>query len=72
VALHQQLLHYPQEIISLMDMLVNDLFGELFPDTSIAADPIQVRPFNIGHSVNMRALDPSGMRTVCVCVSLGA
>lgn len=44
-----------------MDMVVNDLFGELFPGTSsLAADPIQVRPFGLGRSVNMRELDPSG------------
>lgn len=54
-------MHYPQEIISLMDMIVNDYFAELFPETSISADPIQVRPFNTGSSVNMRELDPSGM-----------
>lgn len=44
-----------------MDMIVSDYFAELFPETSIAADMIQVRPFNIGSSVNMRELDPSGM-----------
>lgn len=54
-----QLKHYPQEIISLMDMIVNDYFAELFPEANIGADPIQVRPFNTGSSVNMRELDPS-------------
>lgn len=54
-----QLRHYPQEIISLMDMIVNDYFTELFPESSNDADPIQVRPFNTGSSVNMRELDPS-------------
>ncbi len=43
-----------------MDMIVNDYFTELFPEANLAADPIQVRPFNIGSSVNMRELDPSG------------
>lgn len=57
--LYGQLKHYPQEIISLMDMIVNDYFSELFPEMNISADPIQVRPFNIGESVNMRELDPS-------------
>lgn len=57
----QQLLHYPNEIVSLMDMVVNELFAELFPDNAhlIANDPIQVRPFGIGNNVNMRCLDPS-------------
>lgn len=61
VLLAQQLQHYPQEIISLMDMIVNDYFSELFPDVGqqLGSDPIQVRPFNIGTSVNMRELDPS-------------
>lgn len=59
--LAQQLQHYPQEIISLMDMIVNDYFAELFPESEspLGSDPIQVRPFNIGSSVNMRELDPS-------------
>lgn len=57
----QQLLNYPNEIVSLMDMVVNELFAELFPDNAhlIANDPIQVRPFGIGNNVNMRCLDPS-------------
>lgn len=56
-ALHQQLVHYPQEVISLMDMVVNELYAELFnADTN---DPIQVRVFNLGPSINMRSLDPA-------------
>jgi len=56
-----QLQQYPQEIISLMDMIINDYFQELFPEAAghIGADPIQVRPFGTGASVNMRELDPA-------------
>lgn len=55
----QQLCQYPQEIIPLMDMVINEYFAELFPEVDISADPIQVRPFNLDNSVNMRDLDPS-------------
>lgn len=55
----QQLTQYPQEIIPLMDMVINEYFAELFPEVDISADPIQVRPFNLDQSVNMRDLDPS-------------
>ncbi len=54
-----QLLHYPNEIVSLMDMVVNEYFSELYPEVDISNDPIQVRPFNTGKTVNMRELDPS-------------
>jgi len=53
----QQLVHYPVEMVQLMDMVVNELYVEMFPDAD-SADPIQVRPFNTGRAVNMRELDP--------------
>jgi DNA replication licensing factor MCM4 len=59
-SLYAQLLHYPQEIIPLMDLVVNDIFSELFPEVNIIESPIQIRPFNIGKTVNARLLDPSG------------
>jgi DNA replication licensing factor MCM4 len=59
LAFKQQLTQYPQEIIPLMDMVINEYFAELFPEVDISADPIQVRPFNLDQSVNMRDLDPS-------------
>lgn len=55
----QQLTQYPQEIIPLMDMVINDYFVELFPEVDVTADAIQVRPFNLDQTVNMRDLDPS-------------
>lgn len=57
----QQLLHYPMEIIQMMDMVVNEFFSELFPEVDLNSDPIQVRPFNTGKVVNMRNLDPSDL-----------
>ena len=59
ITFKQQLSQYPQEIIPLMDMVINEYFTELFPEFDISADPIQVRPFNLDQSVNMRDLDPS-------------
>lgn len=67
--LHRQLLHYPQEIISLMDMVVNEMYEELFPTTTAdtASPAIQVRVHNIGESVNMRNLDPADIdKLVCI------
>lgn len=43
-----------------MDLIVNDIFSELFPEVNTAESPIQIRPFNIGKTVNVRLLDPSG------------
>ncbi|PJF16702.1 DNA helicase, partial [Paramicrosporidium saccamoebae] len=58
----QQLLHYPMEMVQMMDMVVNDFFAELFPEAAdLNNDPIQVRPFNTGKVVNMRELDPSDL-----------
>ena len=57
----QQLLHYPVEMIQLMDMVANEVYVELFPDVPEGTDPIQVRPFGIGRVVNMRGLDPTDL-----------
>lgn len=56
--LYRQLVNFPQEIIPLMDMVANEYFTELFPGIEISSDPIQIRPFNAGKSVNMRLLNP--------------
>ena len=58
---------YPQELIPLMDMVVNQEFGALPPDSSVmdrggtnSAGParLEVRPFNLPHQIKMRDLDP--------------
>ena len=55
--LYRQLICYPQEVIPTLDMAVNEMFFERFPDT-ILAHQIQVRPFNAEKTRNMRALNP--------------
>ena len=55
--LYRQLICYPQEVIPTMDMAVNDMFFEKFPDT-VLNHQIQVRPFNAEKTRNLRALNP--------------
>lgn len=56
-----QLLLYPIEMIQLMDVVINEIFHELYPTVDLNHDPIQVRPFNTGRTINMRNLDPSDL-----------
>lgn len=56
----KQLMSYPVEMIQLMDMVVNELYLEMFPEVEVT-DPIQVRPFNTGKVVNMRELNPDDL-----------
>lgn len=55
--LYRQLICYPQEVIPTLDMAVNEMFFERFPD-AVLAHTIQVRPFNAEKTRNMRALNP--------------
>jgi len=57
--LYRQLVCYPQEVIPTLDMTVNELFFEKYPDV-ILPHQIQVRPFNADKTKNMRALNPEG------------
>lgn len=57
--LYHQLLRYPQEVIPLMDHTATELFLDMFDDADLQGRSINVRPFNFGHSVNMRSLNPS-------------
>ena len=57
--LYRQLTAYPQEVIPTLDMAVNEMFFERYPDTSLEHQ-IQVRPFNMEKTNNMRSLDPEG------------
>ena len=59
--LYQQLICYPQEVIPVMDIAVNELFQEFFPNVNLA-QPIQVRPFNAEKTKTMRYLNPEGER----------
>jgi DNA replication licensing factor MCM4 len=58
--LYTQLIQYPQEVIPILDMAVNDLFFEQFPDTELAHQ-IQVRPYNADITKNMRTLNPADL-----------
>ena len=55
--LYRQLICYPQEVIPTMDMAVNEMFFEKYPDT-VLTHQVQVRPFNAEKTRNMRALNP--------------
>ena len=58
--LYRQLVCYPQEVIPTLDMTVNELFFDKYPDV-ILPHQIQVRPFNADKTKNMRALNPEGI-----------
>lgn len=55
--LYRQLIHYPQEVIPTFDMAVNQMFFDRFPD-AVLEHQIQVRPYNVDKTSNMRSLNP--------------
>merc|ERR550519_1107413 len=55
--LYRQLICYPQEVIPTLDMAVNEMFFERFPDTTLTHQ-IQVRPYSADKTKNMRTLGP--------------
>lgn len=57
VDLYKQLVWYPQEVIPTLDMAVNEMFFDQYPETSLAHQ-IQVRPFNAEKTKHMRDLSP--------------
>ena len=61
--LYRQLICYPQEVIPTLDMAVNELFFEQYPDV-VLDHQIQVRPFNAERTRNMRALNPEGKKSI--------
>lgn len=54
-----QLLSYPQEVIPIFDIAVNELFFTIYEDDTLPHQ-IQVRPYNVDMFRNMRCLDPEG------------
>jgi len=58
--LYTQLIQYPQEVIPILDMAVNEIFFEKFPDTELVHQ-IQVLPYNAEITKNMRSLDPTDL-----------
>ncbi len=57
--LYTQLLHYPQEIIPIMDLVVHQEFTQLYGEAELQHNRIQVRTFNLIDSRTMRDLNPS-------------
>ena len=55
--LYKQLVQYPQEVIPILDMAVNELFCGQFPDAELVHQ-IQVRPYSAEKTRNMRGLNP--------------
>lgn len=55
--LYRQLVCYPQEVIPTLDMGVNELYFEKYPDSQLPHQ-IQVRPFNAEKTRNLRSLNP--------------
>ncbi|OXU23451.1 hypothetical protein TSAR_001635 [Trichomalopsis sarcophagae] len=55
--LYKQLVSYPQEVIPIMDMAVNEMYFEKYP-SDVLDHQIQVRPFNVDKTKSMRGLNP--------------
>ena len=51
------------QVIPTLDMAVNEMFFERYPDT-VLSHQIQVRPFNADKTRNMRALNPEDIDQV--------
>ena len=55
----QQLFAYPQEVIPIFDIAVNELFFTIYENDTLPHQ-IQVRPYNVDIFRSMRSLDPEG------------
>lgn len=55
--LYNNLICYPQEVIPALDFAVNEMFFEKYP-AAVLEHQIQVRPFNVAKTTNMRLLNP--------------
>lgn len=64
--LYRKLLMFPQEMIPIFDLIVNDIFETNWPGE--AAKRIQVRTFNLDDHKSMRDLDPDDIGTM-ICIS---
>lgn len=60
--LYNELVNYPQEIISFMDLVVNRIKEKAYPDSG--PERVQVRPFNLIETKNMRELNPNDVDTL--------
>lgn len=61
--LYEQLICYPQEVIPVFDTVVNEVFFSKYPaaDLTHVTKALQVRPFNVQKTKNMRFLNPEDM-----------
>ena len=63
--LYHQLVEFPQEIVPLMDLVVNQEYERLYAESSsmewLGNRRIQVRPYNLKELSHMRALDPQSI-----------
>ena len=57
--IYQQLIAYPQEVIPIFDIAVNELFFSIYEEDTLPHQ-IQIRPYNVEMMKNMRCLDPEG------------
>jgi DNA replication licensing factor MCM4 len=65
--LYHQLVHYPMELVPLLDVVVQREMRRLVGDDDVPIPPVQVRPFNMKDVCNLRCLDPIAMDTL-VCL----
>jgi len=61
--LYHQLQYYPQEIVSIIDLVVDEMKNEIAPDDQ-ELQRIQVLPYNLIETINMRALNPQDIDTL--------
>ncbi|TMW58037.1 hypothetical protein Poli38472_013511 [Pythium oligandrum] len=65
--IYNQLMLFPQVLIRILDMVVNEEFRRLSPDATEDEVQIQVRPFNLSDLSPMRNLNPSDIdQLVCL------
>lgn len=57
--LYRQMVNYPQEVIPAFDMAANEVLQSMYPDA--AACQINVRPYNVIKTSNLRNLDPEDL-----------
>jgi len=70
--LYHQLVSFPQELISLFDLVVDEIVKQIIeqqdPDQArkSLAKKVEVRPFNLDEVKALRTLDPDGTLPLCV------
>jgi DNA replication licensing factor MCM4 len=67
--LYINLVNYPMEIVSLMDLVVKRELERMAAGSTDDIDipAVQVRPFNLRNTNNLRELDPAAMDTLVSC-----